>query len=204
MHLERHLVPLTTTLSILLFVAVPMFAQEGTTASQEIGVQTGLLLGLPEGRKLEGAELERVTAEIAQQVRCPMCRGLPISSSPTGAAADMVVEVRELLSQGYTPDQVLAYFERTYGEFVLLDPKTKGNWALYLAPILMLLVGGGIVAMRMRAANVNTDDAAQDDDPELAGYAAQVRAATHPDVAPPAAPAGASDPHSTDPDGASS
>ena len=87
-------------------------AQE-TTAPPEIGVETGLLLGVPEGQPLSGAELERVTAEISDQVRCPMCRGLPISSSPTGAAQDMVIEVRELLTQGYTPDQIFAYFERT-------------------------------------------------------------------------------------------
>ena len=152
---------------------LPILGQE----APEIGVETGLLLGMPEGRPMSGAELERVTAEISDQVRCPMCRGLPISSSPTGAAQDMVIEVRELLSKGYTPDQIYDYFERTYGEFVLLDPKTRENWGLYVAPIVMLLLGGGIVGWRLMS-NADEAFAESEEDPELAEYAAQVRAET--------------------------
>jgi cytochrome c-type biogenesis protein CcmH/NrfF len=38
----------------------------------------------------------------------------------------MMSEVRDLLARGYSEQQVLDYFVRSYGEFVLLEPTAKG------------------------------------------------------------------------------
>ena len=43
--------------------------------------------------------------------------------------------MRELLAAGYDQEQILAYFERSYGEFVRLEPPLRGvNWLVWLAP----------------------------------------------------------------------
>ena len=89
--------------------------------------------------------LDEEAANIANHLRCPVCRGIPISESPAELAQDMMKEVREQLQQGKTEDEVLAYFEDRYGEWILLQPKPKGlNLSLWVLPG-ALLVGGGIV-----------------------------------------------------------
>jgi cytochrome c-type biogenesis protein CcmH len=66
-------------------------------------------------------------------------------------ASNMKAEVRTLLAAGYTEDQVLAYFERSYGEFVRLRPALRGvNWLVWLGPLAGLLAGGAVVALALR------------------------------------------------------
>ena len=41
--------------------------------------------------------------------------------------------MRELLAAGYDQEQILAYFEHSYGEFVRLQPPLRGvNWLVWL------------------------------------------------------------------------
>jgi cytochrome c-type biogenesis protein CcmH len=87
--------------------------------------------------------------------------------------------VRELLSRGYTEEQILSYFEKSYGQFVLLKPKFQGvNALVWMLPVLVLLIGLVIVvtkAKRLEKTPVRvaeaTAPAAVDEDP----YLAQVR-----------------------------
>ena len=54
------------------------------------------------------------------------------------------------MARGYTEEQVLEYFEKSYGEFILLAPKKRGlNWLVWLAPIAILLAGAALIVRRM-------------------------------------------------------
>ena len=79
-------------------------------------------MGAPTGRRSRGAALDARTQEVAALLRCPVCQGLSVADSPVHAAQNMKAQVRDLLAAGYDQDQVLAYFERSYGEFVRLEP----------------------------------------------------------------------------------
>lgn len=107
----------------------------------------GQIVGPPRGTPLQGARLEQRTHEIAQLVRCPRCQGLSIADSPAELAVSMKRQVRELLARGYTEEQILKYFELSYGEFVLLKPKTPVIWIL---PVVALLIGAIIVFVKLR------------------------------------------------------
>jgi cytochrome c-type biogenesis protein CcmH len=113
------------------------------------------LIGAPEGKRLIGAELDRVTMEVSSLMRCPVCQGLSVADSPTTSALAMREEARDLLASGYTDDQVLAYFERSYGEFIRLSPKPVGfNLVVWILPIAALAAGALLIAggSRRRAA----------------------------------------------------
>jgi cytochrome c-type biogenesis protein CcmH len=136
-------------------------------------------VGPPQGSPLAGAALERRTMEISAELRCPVCQGLAIGDSPSQMAANMREQVRELLARGYTEEQILSYFEKSYGQFVLLKPKFQGvNTLVWLLPVLVLAIGFVIVVTKAKrlenapvhAASVVAPDAV-DDDP----YLAQVR-----------------------------
>jgi cytochrome c-type biogenesis protein CcmH len=66
-------------------------------------------------------------------------------------ARNMKAEVRDKLAKGYDQEQILAYFERSYGEFVRLDPPMRGvNWLVWFGPLAVLLAGGAVIAWVMR------------------------------------------------------
>lgn len=105
------------------------------------------VVGAPRGRALAGPALDVRTEEVGALLRCPVCQGLSIADSPATMATKMKARVRELLAAGYDEEQILAYFERSYGEFVRLEPARRGiNWLVWLAPPIALL--GGLVLVR--------------------------------------------------------
>ena len=105
----------------------------------------------PLGPPLAGAALDRATEEVSSLMRCPVCQGLSVADSPASSAVDLKAEVRRMLALGYTRDQVIAAFERSYGEFIRLEPKAEGfNWLVWLMPMLALAVGALVIFFRLR------------------------------------------------------
>src|SRR5207248_664527 len=98
---------------------------------------TGLLaVAAPGGPQLSGPELDARTDEIGALLRCPVCQGLSVADSPATMARNMKAEVREKLAAGYDQERILADFERSYGEFVRLQPPMRGvNWLVWFGPV---------------------------------------------------------------------
>lgn len=176
--------------AILTLLASSAVAQPTTAASTSTSAASGdarSVMGPPRGQPLSGAALEQETTEVAKLLRCPVCQGLSVSDSPSTMATQMRVQVRELLAEGFDREQVLAYFERSYGEFVRLEPPLRGvNWLVWLAPIALLAAGAFVVARVLRRARAPREAASAEapdlpgrdtlpEDPELARYVLQVR-----------------------------
>lgn len=124
-----------------------------------LGVETSHELGDPLGHPLSGEELDRAVAEVAADIRCPKCQALSIADSGAASAQAMRAEARSLLSQGYTREQVVGYFEQRYGEFVLLEPRARGlNLIVWAAPAGIVLIGGLLVALRLRQRRRSADE----------------------------------------------
>ena len=140
------------------------------------------IIGKPNGAPISGAALDEKARQVGALLRCPVCQGLSVADSPATMAVEMRVQVKELLAKGYDADQTLTYFEKSYGEFVRLQPPLRGvNWLVWLAPVLGLL-GGGLVVWRVMAARSaepaatpSVDPEALPDDPRLAPYVLRVR-----------------------------
>ena len=103
-------------------------------------------VGQPKGQPITGQQLTERTAEVAGLVRCPVCQGMSVADSPSEMAVNMKGQVRELLARGYTEEQILDYFEQSYGQFVLLRPKFEGTTTLvWLLPAVALLIGAAVL-----------------------------------------------------------
>jgi cytochrome c-type biogenesis protein CcmH len=108
-------------------------------------------VGAPKGTPLSGAALERRTQEVSSLLRCPVCQGMSVADSPSTVALDMKEQVRELLGRGYTQEQILRYFEQSYGQFVLLKPQFRGvNALVWILPIVVLMIGAFVVFSKAR------------------------------------------------------
>ena len=161
-------------------------------AAQGRGEDPAQVVGAPRGPRLEGAALDSRAKEVAGLLRCPVCQGLSVADSPSTMAQNMRAQVKEFLAAGYDQEQILAYFERSYGEFVRLEPTLRGvNWLVWLAPVAGLLLGAAVIGWALRAprrahggpasevdgrggADVPTADALPAD-PSLAPYVLRVR-----------------------------
>ena len=171
-----------TTIKTFLLLCTLLLIAGGTSSgvAQEggLGVQGRALIGEPQGRPLSGDELERVTNEVSSLMRCPVCQGLSVADSPTPSAVAMKEEVRQFLADGYSESQILTYFEKSYGEFIRLEPKARGfNLLVWILPIAGLVAGLALVMRRVRrpAATEAQDDAPTTVDPDLEVYLEQVR-----------------------------
>jgi cytochrome c-type biogenesis protein CcmH len=181
-------------LATLSLAASQTAAQQRTAPSSDAPASLAVaqVLGAPRGVPLTGAALDAEVWRVGSLLRCPVCQGASIVDSPAPAAVDMRAEVRALLAAGYTENQVLAYFEHSFGSFVRLEPPARGlNLALWLAPLTALLLGAAVlVAFLHRSRRIPTDApapgapdsapavAAPPDDSQLTDYLRRVRALT--------------------------
>lgn len=152
------------------------------------------IVGAPQGQQLTGEALEKATQQTGSQLRCPVCQGLSVFDSPATMAVNMKHQVRDLHAKGFTQEQILRYFEKSYGEFVRLNPPLRGvNWLVWLAPLIALAVGGVIIwwflkqSRRAPSKDVTPESVeaeagaeiaearAPEDDPELLPYILKVR-----------------------------
>jgi cytochrome c-type biogenesis protein CcmH len=155
---------LASALLALGLVAAAAGAADETASTSEKSLEESSILGPPQGRPLSGAELDATTRALGDRMRCPVCQGMSIADSPSASASSMMSEVRELLARGYTERQVLDYFVRSYGEFVLLQPTAKGfNLMVWLLPVAGVAAGALLIALRLRAARRNRGDAPSSD-----------------------------------------
>ena len=84
--------------------------------------------------------------EIAKTLRCAVCQSESVWESNAGLAKQMRVIIRERLEQGQSPDEIRAYFQSRYGDFILLEPTKSGmNWVLWVGPFVLLAIGGLIL-----------------------------------------------------------
>ncbi|MDM8519704.1 cytochrome c-type biogenesis protein CcmH [Anaerolineales bacterium HSG6] len=98
----------------------------------------------------EGPTLDEIN-EVAQELNCPTCSGLSLSDCPTITCQQWKDQIKDLLVEGYTPQEVLDHFSIQYGQQVLQEPPTSGItlwlWAL---PVVTLIIGGGWLFYTMR------------------------------------------------------
>jgi cytochrome c-type biogenesis protein CcmH len=144
------------------------------------------VVGEPEDVAPVGADaLEAKTHAIGLLLRCPVCQGSAVADSPSSTAVNMKNEVRDLVALGFSQNQILRYFEASYGQFVLMEPKAEGiNWLVWIGPGVLLLAGLGVVGYTVRklgggkvAASGGHVPARDElpDDAELARYVRKVR-----------------------------
>lgn len=111
--------------------------------------------------------IERRAMDLAQQLRCLVCQNQTIADSNADLANDLRQQIRQLLAQGASDDQVRDYMTARYGDFVLYRPPLRPvTLLLWFGPVLLL--GGGLAALfivlRRRALLLDDADPGGDDD----------------------------------------
>jgi len=110
--------------------------------------------------------VEQRLISISEEMRCLVCQNESLSGSRSGLANDLRQEIRTLIKEGKTDEQIRAFMVERYGDFVLYRPPVKPiTWLLWIGPFLILLLGiaGLLIYLRRRNIEmVKTDLSAED------------------------------------------
>ena len=129
---------------VLLCLGAPLSAPQSADARDDVVEDESVELPPPATTPPPQKDVEPLTDQISRQLRCPSCPGSAISDSPSDGAVAMRKRVRELVSQGYTEEQILEFYALRYGEWILLSPKAEGlNWILWTVPPIIATFGLG-------------------------------------------------------------
>ena len=89
---------------------------------------------------------------IAKNLYCPVCPNTPLDVCETVACQDWRDEIKMQLSEGWTEDEVIAYFAQQYGERVLAEPERSGFTSLvWILPVVAVLLGTVIVGQVLKS-----------------------------------------------------
>ena len=101
---------------------------------------------------LDDPALEARARALSAQLRCMVCQNQSIEDSNAELARDLRLLVRERLVDGDSDEAVIDYVVSRYGEFVLLNPRFRGETLLlWGAPLLLFLGGAAAMLLFVRS-----------------------------------------------------
>ncbi|MBI4997976.1 MAG: cytochrome c-type biogenesis protein CcmH [Rhodocyclales bacterium] len=110
--------------------------------------------------------VEKRLVVIAEELRCLVCQNESLAGSRADLAEDLRREVRGLIKQGKTDQEIKDFLVSRYGDFVLYRPPVKSTtWLLWAGPFVLLLVGLAVLIayLRRRSGQVAPAELSEDD-----------------------------------------
>jgi cytochrome c-type biogenesis protein CcmH len=109
--------------------------------------------------------LEERAKGLQRELRCVVCQGQSIDESNAPLAADMRRLIREQIQEGKSDNDIKGFFVARYGTFVLMNPPVEtGTYFLWFGPILLVLLGAGVIGITIMRARrrLATEPASED------------------------------------------
>jgi cytochrome c-type biogenesis protein CcmH len=120
-------------------------------------------LAIDVDKAFDDPELQARYEHIIGEVRCLKCQNQSIKDSNAFLAGDLRREIRRMLTEGKTDQEIYDFLVARYGEFALYRPRMSGKTlVLWIAPLALLLGGGFVLVniLRRRMAMPIDGDAA--------------------------------------------
>ena len=107
-------------------------------------------------------EQEQRYHNLLKELRCLVCQNQSLAESDAGLAVDLRDEVKAMIIEGASDNEIFKFMTERYGDFVLYQPPFKPqNYLLWVAPFLLLLIGLAVlirnVVRQNRAIKPETD-----------------------------------------------
>ena len=99
---------------------------------------------------------EQRLISISEEMRCLVCQNESLAGSRSDLANDLRREIRTLIKEGKSDEQIRSFMVERYGDFVLYRPPVKPiTWLLWIGPFVILFVGIGFLLSYLRRRNAN-------------------------------------------------
>ena len=90
----------------------------------------------------EDPAVEARLNRLSKELRCLVCRNESLAESPAGLADDLRREIREQIKAGKSDQEIIAFLQARYGEYILYRPRvTPITYLLWFGPFVLLLAG---------------------------------------------------------------
>ncbi|MCL2523988.1 MAG: cytochrome c-type biogenesis protein CcmH [Betaproteobacteria bacterium] len=94
---------------------------------------------------------EKRLQDLSRELRCLVCQNETIADSNADLAVDLRREIRSMIHDGRSDNEILDFMVARYGDFVLYRPPVKGiTLLLWGGPVLLLLLGVGALFAYLR------------------------------------------------------
>ena len=125
----------------------------------------GNVQAIDAGQSFDDPELQARYEKIIAEVRCLKCQNQTIKDSNAFLAVDLRREIRRLLEEGKTNDEIYDFLVARYGDFALYRPRTSGRTLiLWIAPMLFLMFGAFMLwRVVQRRMTMSIDDETTDE-----------------------------------------
>ena len=102
-------------------------------------------------RQLPDPKQEAKAQALMEELRCLVCQGQSIADSDAELAGDMRDLVRRRIAAGEKPAAIRSWLVQRYGTWISYKPTAEpAAWPLWLAPLVLLLVGALLIRRRIR------------------------------------------------------
>lgn len=89
--------------------------------------------------------------KLSTELRCPMCQNETLADSNAPIAHDLRRQIFEMMQAGKSDAEIKAYLVDRYSDFVLYKPPVEPKtWLLWFGPLVVLAIGGFVVAVQVR------------------------------------------------------
>jgi len=112
---------------------------------------------------MEDPGMQAMYEDITDEVRCLVCQNQTIADSTAPLAADLRREIRRMIQEGQSENEIKDFLVERYGGFVLYTPRFQSwNIALWLAPVALLVIGlAAVVRFARNRADLPIDEDAE-------------------------------------------
>lgn len=99
----------------------------------------------------EDEAVEKRLVVISEELRCLVCQNESLAGSRADLAQDLRREVRKLIKDGKTDQEVRDFLVTRYGDFVLYRPPVKPTtWLLWVGPFVLMAAGIAVLIVYLR------------------------------------------------------
>ena len=141
-----HIVFILSAAGCALSLSSATLAQANPTSAS-----AALAVGREAAPMAEDPKLEARLVDISQELRCLVCQNESLASSHAELADDLRREVRDLLREGKSDQEVKDFLVSRYGDFVLYRPEVKPlTWVLWFGPFFLVVLAAVFLGVYLR------------------------------------------------------
>lgn len=120
-------------------------------AAQPAFAQSNLPPAYWSDRQLPNERQEGQAQALMQEIRCVVCQGQSVADSDAEMAGDMRDLIRRRIAAGEHPRAVRQWLIERYGDWISYRPPVAPvAWPLWLAPIVLFVVGFLVARTRLK------------------------------------------------------
>jgi cytochrome c-type biogenesis protein CcmH len=107
-------------------------------------------------------KVEKRMVEISEEMRCLVCQNESLSGSHAELAQDLRREIRTMIKQGKSNEEIMEFMVSRYGDFVRYRPPVKATtYLLWFGPFLLMAGAIAVLVIYLRRRGARVEEGAE-------------------------------------------